>query len=360
LLSIGLLLIGVNFIRLLPTHFPAALPLERIVLSGLFLLLSLAIWYLATARRNAIERASRAAAERERTITQLEELLSMVSHDMRTPLGGVNLSLYALDKIAEGGDTRFQRPLASAHRQIARILRLVDRLLEPMRMEGSSEELQLETFDLSALVKEVVDGMAPQLEEANCSLELHLEPVSGSWDRFRLERVLTNLLSNAVQHAGGTTIIVRLQAEPGIARLSVQDHGPGIAPEESETIFKRFERARSANVKRESLGLGLYIARRIVEAHEGTIVVQSEVGKGATFFVTLPIKTVTQSESPAKLSKWGRNARRSPSGPLWQRDSAWEHARTIAAEPKSGLSEGNRLRVLKRFCHFSRSPHPAL
>src|ERR1700730_16761432 len=119
LLSIGLLLIGVNFIRLLPTHFPAALPLERIVLSGLFLLLSLAIWYLATARRNAIERASRAAAERGRTITQLEELLSMVSHDMRTPLGGVNLSLYALDKIAEGGDTRFQRPLASAHRQIA-------------------------------------------------------------------------------------------------------------------------------------------------------------------------------------------------------------------------------------------------
>jgi signal transduction histidine kinase len=174
LLSIVLLLIGVNFIRLLPTHFPAAPPLERVVLSGLFLLLSLAIWFLATARRNAIERASLAAAERERTITQLEELLSMVSHDMRTPLGGVNLSLYALDKIAEGGDARFQRPLASAHRQIARILRLVDRLLEPMRMEGSSEELRLETFDLSALVKEVADGMAPQLEDANCSLELHL------------------------------------------------------------------------------------------------------------------------------------------------------------------------------------------
>lgn len=290
LLSIGLFLLGIDSIHLLPTHFPRVRPAESIVLHGLFLLLSLAIWFLATTRRSAIERASRAAAEREQTIMQLEELLSMVSHDMRTPLSGVRLSLYALDKIAEGGDARFKRPLASAHRQVARILGLVERLLEPMRMEGSSERLQLEVFDLAALVKEVAEGMAPQMEDADCSLSLDLEPVKGCWDRFRLERVLTNLLSNAARYARGTTIAIRLQAEPGVARLSVQDHGPGIAAEDREVIFRRFERAGASGARREGLGLGLYIARRIVEAHGGTIVVDSEVGKGATFIVTLPIK----------------------------------------------------------------------
>jgi signal transduction histidine kinase len=291
LLSIGLSLIGVHCIHLLPTHFHTIPPLERLVLDGLFLLLALAIWGLATARRVAIERASRSAANRERTISQLEELLSMVSHDMRSPLGGVKLSLYLLEKFAGEADPQFKRQLASANRQIARILSLVDRLLEPMRMEGSNEALKLEMFDLAALVTEIVEGMAPQIEEANCSLELNLEPTWGYWDKFRLERVLTNLLSNAAQYARGAAIIIRVRAERDIAWLSVQDHGPGIAAEDIEGIFKRFERARSSEGKRESLGLGLYIARRIVEAHGGTIGAQSDVGRGTTFLVTLPITT---------------------------------------------------------------------
>jgi signal transduction histidine kinase len=123
---------------------------------------------------------------------------------------------------------------------------------------------------------------------------LELESVWGRWDSFRLERVLVNLLSNALKYAAGTTIRIRLEGQPGIARLTIQDNGPGIAPEDREAIFRRFETANSDKGKRETLGLGLYIARRIVQAHGGELTVESELGKGATFIVILPIVT----ESP--------------------------------------------------------------
>jgi signal transduction histidine kinase len=307
LLSIGLVLVGIHFIHVLPTHFPDVPRTESIVLQTLFVSISLAVWYLASARGRAVAIASSAATERERTIIQLEELLSMVSHDMRTPLNSMNLILYSLEKITEGGDARFQRPLATAHQQVARILNLVNRLLEPMKTEGFFEQPRLEDFDLGGLVKEVVESAAPEIQAANCLLELDIEAVKGRWDKFRVERVLTNLVSNAIKHAPGTTIIIRLQAKPGIARLSVQDHGPGIAEEDREMIFRRFVTAGSPQAKRESLGLGLYIARRIVEAHDGQIVVESEIGRGATFIVTLPIRTMTArlsspSHGPARLS----------------------------------------------------------
>jgi signal transduction histidine kinase len=105
-------------------------------LQGLFVLLSLAICYLASARSRALESASREVAEHEQTIVQLEELLSMVSHDMRSPLNALKLSLYTLNQVVEDKDARLTKPLAVADRQIARILSLVDRLLEPSKMEA--------------------------------------------------------------------------------------------------------------------------------------------------------------------------------------------------------------------------------
>jgi signal transduction histidine kinase len=294
LLSIGLFLISINGVRafqLLPDQFPAISLKERGFLQGLFVLLALAIWYLARTRRNAIESLSRTAADRDRTVVQLEELLSMVSHDMRSPLNSLKLSLYALERISEDADARFKRPLAAAHRQIGRILDLIERLLEPMKNEDFGDNLQLENFDLAILTQEVVEGMTAEIEAAGCPLKTDLSPVTGFWDRFRLERAVTNLLSNAVKYGRGTAITIRLAAEPGAAGLSIHDEGPGIAAEDHEAIFKRFERATSSGVKREGLGLGLYIARRIVEMHGGTIVIDSELGKGATFVVTLPITT---------------------------------------------------------------------
>jgi len=311
LLSIGLMLIGVDFSHGLPYSFPEITLKESLVLQVLFLLLVLGIWYLASDRHAAIATASREAAERERTINQLEELLSMVSHDMRSPLNSIKLSLYAIKGFAEESDPRVRRPLAIANQQIERILGLVNRLLEPMKMESRSQELQLADFDLATLVKASTETIAPETEEAGCQLELDLQSVRGRWDAFRLERVLINLLSNAIKYARGTTIRIGLEARSDAARLIIQDNGPGIAAEDREAIFRRFETANSDRGKRETLGLGLYIARRIVEAHGGQLTVESEVGKGATFIAILPIITENpcvpiaarspQSMKPSKL-----------------------------------------------------------
>jgi len=294
LLSIGLMMVGVDFMHGLPYSFPEISMEESLTLQALFLLLALGIWYLASARRAATESASREAAERKRTINQLEELLSMVSHDMRSPLNSIKLSLYAIRGFVEESEPRVRRPLTVANQQIERILSLVNRLLEPMKMESRGQELQLADLDLATLVKASTEAIGPETDEAGCQVELDLEPVRGHWDGFRLERVLINLLSNAIKYAPGTTIRIRLEASSDVARLTVQDDGPGIAAEDREAIFKRFETANLDKGKRETLGLGLYIARRIVEAHGGQLTVESEVGKGATFIAILPIIT----ESP--------------------------------------------------------------
>jgi signal transduction histidine kinase len=291
LLSIVLMLAGVDFAHGFVHRFREIPLKENITLQGLFLILALAIWYLASARRAAIARASQEAAERERTINQLEELLSMVSHDMRSPLNSIKLSLYALKSFADESEPRVRRPLAIANQQIERILSLVNRLLEPMKMEGGNHQLELADFDLATLVKASADAMAPEIQEAGCQMQLDLESVRGRWDGFRLERVIINLISNAIKYAPGTTIQIKLESLSDVIRLSVQDHGPGIAGEDREMIFRRFETANSEKSKRQTLGLGLYIARRMVEAHGGQLMVESEPGKGATFIVILPVIT---------------------------------------------------------------------
>jgi signal transduction histidine kinase len=166
LLSIGLMLVGVELMHWLPHSFPQIGYEENLTLQGLFLVLALGIWYLASTRRTAVENASREVAERKRTISQLEELLSMVSHDMRSPLNSIKLSLYIIKSLADEGQPRVQRALTVTDQQIERILNLVDRLLEPIKMGSSSQDLRLADFDLATLVKTTTEAMAPETEGA--------------------------------------------------------------------------------------------------------------------------------------------------------------------------------------------------
>jgi signal transduction histidine kinase len=114
-------------------------------------------------------------------------------------------------------------------------------------------------------------------------------PVIGTWDRQRLEQVVHTLLSNAMKFGAGSPIEVTIESSDGVARLAMQDHGIGIAPEDQERIFRQFERAVSVR-HYGGFGVGLWIARQIVEAHGGTIRVESESGAGARFIVELPKK----------------------------------------------------------------------
>jgi signal transduction histidine kinase len=117
-------------------------------------------------------------------------------------------------------------------------------------------------------------------------ISLTLEPVSGAWDRGRLDQVITNLLSNAVKYGVGRPVEVVLAGNGDRASLAVRDHGLGISPPDQQRVFERFERAASVNYG--GMGLGLWIAKQIVDAHGGAISVESKLGEGALFTVELP------------------------------------------------------------------------
>ena len=139
-------------------------------------------------------------------------------------------------------------------------------------------------------MREVVALLAADARRAGC--EVHVDGdggVGGHWDRARLDQVVTNLLSNAIKYGAGAPVRITISKNAVTARLVVRDHGIGVAAAERGRIFERFERAVSAK-HYGGLGLGLYIVRRIVDAHGGTVTVESTPGAGAQFTVELPLQ----------------------------------------------------------------------
>jgi signal transduction histidine kinase len=133
-------------------------------------------------------------------------------------------------------------------------------------------------------------------------LSISGEPsLEGVWDRFRLEQALVNLLTNAMKYGAGKPIEVHLSSEGGKALVSIRDHGIGIAKENQERVFSRFERAVGEGTFT-GLGLGLYITRQIVLAHDGVIKVQSELGHGSTFTMELPFEVRVREIADAQGS----------------------------------------------------------
>jgi signal transduction histidine kinase len=135
----------------------------------------------------------------------------------------------------------------------------------------------------------MVERFRPQFENAQCQISLTDEgSLIGIWDRFRIEQVIANLFTNAIRYGAGHPVTITLYPEGKMAVLQVKDQGIGIAQEDQQRIFLRFERAVSAS-EISGLGLGLYIVRQILEMHGGTISVQSNIGKGSEFTVKLPL-----------------------------------------------------------------------
>jgi signal transduction histidine kinase len=219
-----------------------------------------------------------------------EEFLSVAGHELRTPLTSLVLNLTHLcaatpdSERDDGTHVRFTRAL----RQAERLVRLIDELLDLSRLGAGHLYLHRERVDLAELSREVVDRLADEAARSGGSIVVSAAgPVTGDWDRSRIEQVLTNLLSNALKYGAGRPVDVRLEEGPDRVKVSVEDHGIGIAAEDQVHLFERFHRAPAAR-RHGGLGLGLYIARQIVEAHGGAIAVQSRVGSGATFSVELP------------------------------------------------------------------------
>jgi PAS domain S-box-containing protein len=225
----------------------------------------------------------------ERAIHARDEFLSIASHELRTPLTTLQLRMKSLQgDFADSVDARVRRKLESSLRQGQRLIGLVDNLLDVSRIASGQITLQREAFDLSEVVRELVERFTENATAAGVKMEFRSEGnVRGTWDRLRVEQIAENLIGNAIKYAPNAPIVVTVSGEDATARLTVRDHGPGIAPEDLDRIFGPFERAVSTR-NYGGLGLGLYIAYQNAIAHGGTIFVTSEPGAGATFIAELP------------------------------------------------------------------------
>ncbi len=220
--------------------------------------------------------------------------LLVAAHELRTPLTSLKLRISALLRLARAAPEQMVRAdpllreLLRIDAQAERLRTLIDQLTDVSRIGTGRFDLMREEVDLCQVVQDVVKNLREQLSRSGSLLEVQARcPAIGRWDRLRLEQVVTSLIGNAIKFGEGRPLEVRIEPGPDTARLVVQDHGIGFPGEAKARIFEKFERAVSER-HYGGLGIGLFIARQIVEAHGGTISVESTPGEGSTFTVVLP------------------------------------------------------------------------
>ncbi|HET9624823.1 MAG TPA: PAS domain-containing sensor histidine kinase [Kofleriaceae bacterium] len=242
-----------------------------------------------TERRRAERERERLLATTQQALAMREEFLWVASHELRTPLTVVSLLLHQLRRAIDRGDAsdRLAASTDTALSHVERLSALVGRLLDASQLEGGPR-LDLSDVDLGEVARAAVERVRAQSDAAGVEIVLEVPAIHGRWDAVRLEQVLMNLLANAVKYGLRQPIRVVARMTDAIVHVEVIDHGIGLAASETERIFGKFERAVST-AHYGGLGLGLYIARQIVEAHRGTIAVESTPGRGSTFRVSLPL-----------------------------------------------------------------------
>jgi signal transduction histidine kinase len=230
-------------------------------------------------------------AERNLAVQAREVFLSVASHELRTPLTSLALQIQLLARIlidAEAPPEKARETAGAAVRQSRKLGRLVDQLLDVSRINAGRLRIDPERFDLAELAREIAGGYDEQCRAAGIAMTIECEgDCRGLWDRTRMGQVIDNLLSNAVRYGDQKPIEIRVRGTSGGVALSVHDHGIGIATEDRQRIFERFEQAAGGQ-RYGGLGLGLWIARRIVEAHSGTIRVEGSADGGTTFVIEMP------------------------------------------------------------------------
>ena len=242
-----------------------------------------------------VTRLKQTEAQLQEAVRLRDEFLTVASHELKTPLTPLQIKLQGLAREARGeapGGRLRERVLSTvenASGQIRKLTVLINDLLDVTQLTGETLSLERDVVDLSAIIREVVEQFRTPCSHAGCDIIVNApEPVVGWWDRHRLEQVARGLLSNAIKYGPGRPVVLQVERVGDRARFTIRDEGIGIAPENLSRIFEKFGRAVSTR-NYGGLGLGLFISRRIVEAHQGTILAESHQGQGATFTVELPL-----------------------------------------------------------------------
>lgn len=228
---------------------------------------------------------------------QKDEFLSAAAHDLRTPLTTIKGRIQLLRKRAgrgDGPDTKhLVEELSRIDASAGRMMSLINELLDVANIQiGRTLKLNREPTDLVALARAVAAEHYPESELHPVSLETKVLELIGRWDQVRLERMLSNLISNAIKYSpdgGEVTVTVGCEEDNRWAVLAVRDQGVGIPAADLPHIFERFRRGGNVSGKISGTGIGLAAVRRIVEEHGGSISVESREGQGTTFIVRLPL-----------------------------------------------------------------------
>ncbi|MEH2052367.1 hybrid sensor histidine kinase/response regulator [Nostoc sp.] len=259
------------------------------------------------ARVRSLLRLKHSMDERDEIARQREDFVSRLTHDLRTPLVAADRMLMLFQQGALGTlSTQMQEVIAIMARSNINLLSMVNTLLEVYRFEAGRKSLAFQPVNLGQLLEEVTGELSPLAQDKALSLSVDFTEESNTvmGDRLELHRLFTNLIGNAIKFtdSGSVTISFTSQRQSDNSsqsqlsgksnsvdyiRIEIADTGPGIPPQELATIFERF---RQGSHKSSGSGLGLYLARRIVEAHQGIILLNSELGKGSVFIVLLPTK----------------------------------------------------------------------
>jgi signal transduction histidine kinase len=240
--------------------------------------------YEALASENA-----RLLKEAQQAVRVREQVLAVVSHDLKSPLGAILMTTDALAKKAA-----LPEPVARIQRAAKRMLRLIDDLLDFASIEAGHLAIRRRAQSPGQILQETLAGFESIARDAELHLTVEIDPdlPDAHCDRDRILQVLSNLVGNATKATvAGGRLTLKVQARDGELLFSVSDSGPGISAEDAEHLFERYW--RGGEVEYKGTGLGLAIARGIVNAHGGRIWVESELGRGATFLFTVPVVDAT-------------------------------------------------------------------
>ncbi len=225
----------------------------------------------------------------QEALAMKHEFICVASHELKTPLTALKLQVemakrvmdnHGVDAISPG---KVRSIINRTHQDVLRLSRLVDDLLDASRINSGKFTMKYEYFNLEDFMEDFTQRMSHQ----RIRMTIHA-PVMVKWDKFRIEQVIINLLNNAFRYGNGSEVDLDVSTGGNLVFIKVRDYGPGISQECQKKIFARFE-CGDMDRATEGLGLGLYISQEIIKHHNGKIVLNSELGKGSTFELQIPI-----------------------------------------------------------------------
>ncbi|HVJ63637.1 MAG TPA: PAS domain-containing sensor histidine kinase [Bdellovibrionota bacterium] len=227
-------------------------------------------------------------AKLKNDIAQREEALSLASHEIRSPLSALSLQMKIMERTHALRDPSLNQFIKIGLRQVDTISTLVEKTLEAARIHDQGLGLEIQSSNLCDIIDGAVEQAQARFENRPCDIKIDYPPsLLGKWDPFRMGQVFENLITNALKYGNGSPIQISLRSDASQVTIEVQDQGPGISLDDQTKIFERYQRIGD-NRNTHGYGLGLYIVKKIVEAHRGNIRVRSAPGEGSTFVVELP------------------------------------------------------------------------